>query len=284
MYMDEQHTQSLMALDQWLERNWQTAPKDYQWLLVQTFATRAARRQWISQWPDVTRGLVFDFGCGPGLISQEIAILKQCQVIGYDRDPEVLSLAQNVNHLFGREDQVRFRLGNILNDRGTRQGDVALCRFVAQYVDDLTVFYEHLQSFIKPQGYIVIEDVDDGYLIEYPTPPQSWQSLIDKFRLYQNQSGGDRFVGRKLAGAGMASGLELVSMSLEPSVYAGIMRAEDLSVQFDIERLEQAVPLMIQQKFVTEHEWFTAKSDYRASFPHHTYVSSASVRLIFRVP
>lgn len=282
--MEEPSVASLAGLDQWLARTWTSAPTDYQWLLLQTLVTAASRRSWIASWPAVERGLILDLGCGPGIVAQEIAALLRCRVVGWDKDHAVLDMAQGINRLFNSDDRVRFRMGDILEDLGTREADAVTARFVAQYIGDLPGFFSTMKSHVKPGGYIALEDVDDGYLIEYPKPPDAWQRAVSAFQRYQSGPEGDRFVGRKLAQAGVESGLQLTQLALNPAVQAGLMEAQDLSVQFDIDRIDRAVPAMIQQHLITEDEWFQARAAYRASFPHYTYVSTATVRLVFRVP
>lgn len=275
---------TLNALDQWLTRSWMQVSEDYRWLVLQTLVTSQSRRSWIESWPALTGSLVFDLGCGPGIVSQEIAVLKACHVIGWDIDPTVLDLAQNINRLFA-DGSVKFRLGDILDDpRDDEQAAAACVRFVAQYAPDLDRFMTSLKRHVSPGGYVAMEDIDDGYLIEYPAPPQSWQEAITAFQRHQSQASGDRQIGRKLAGAGTRAGLTLESLTVNPSVQAGMVNANDLSVQFDIDRIGRAVPDMIRTGLISDDAWYRAVSEYRQSFPHHTFVSTATVRLLFRVP
>ncbi len=282
--MEELQNASLQRLDQWLARSWATVPVEYQWLLLQTLATTASRRAWIMTWPDTMGGTILDWGAGPGIISQEIALLKHCFVVGSDVDPNVLELAQAVSHLFNMERHVRFKKSDILNEPAVEPADGIVSRFVTQYLPDLTQFFKQAQRHLKPGGFLALEDIDDGYLIEHPQPPETWQSAVRAFQRHQAGPGGDRFVGRKLAQAGVESGLELLSAAVNPSVYAGEMNAQDLSVQFDIDRINRALPEMIRQGLITESEWYRAQQDYRASFPTFSYVSSSTVRLLFRRP
>lgn len=283
--MDNPNISSLSGLDQWLSRSWTSAPEEYQWLLLQTLATAPSRRAWIESWPTVVDGLVLDLGCGPGIISQEIAALKTCRVVGYDRDPNVLDLAQNINRLFDNQGRVKFRLGDIVEENGAdHEADAVCLRFVAQYANNLKDFLGHVANHVAPGGYLAIEDIDDGYLVEHPDPPPSWQRAIAAFQAFQSGPAGDRHVGRKMAQAGVENGLTLESISLNPSVHAGPLNYDDLSVQFDVDRIDRAVPAMIRQGLLSEKDWYEARAHYRASFPHFTYVSTATVRLLFRVP
>lgn len=282
--MEELQNASLQRLDQWLARSWSTVPVDYQWLLLQTLATTASRRAWIMSWPDATGGTILDWGSGPGIISQEIALLKNCLVVGTDVDPNVLELAQAVSHLFNMERFVRFKKADILNDAVTEPADGIVSRFVTQYLPEAHRFFKQSRDHLKPGGFLALEDIDDGYLIEHPAPPDTWQNAVRAFQQSQAGPGGDRFIGRKLAHVGVESGLELVNMTVNPSVFAGEMNAQDLSVQFDIDRINRALPAMIRQDLITESEWYRAQQDYRASFPKFAFVSSATIRLLFRRP
>jgi len=282
--MEEMTVSSLSVLDQWLNRSLATMPVDYQWLLLQTVATAASRRNWIESWPDVPGGLIIDMGCGPGVVAQEIALLKSCQVLGCDRDTAVLELAQNINRLFNQDDRVKFRMLDILQETGNHTADGLVSRFVAQYIADLPQFFQKLQTHVKPGGYIAIEDVDDGYLVEYPAPPTAWLRVIGAFQEHQKNPGGDRFVGRRLAEFGGQSGLNMLNITVVPSVYAGWMESQNISVQWDIDRIDRAMPQIIRQGLLREEDWLQAKALYRASFPHFTYMTSATVRILFQVP
>jgi SAM-dependent methyltransferase len=275
---------TLSALDQWLNRSWMQVPEDYRWLVLQTLATAQSRRAWIASWPSVPGQLVLDLGCGPGLVAQEIASLKACRVIGSDIDPNVLDLAQSINRLFA-DGTVKFRLGDILDEPKSDERAAAACvRFVAQYTPDLDRFMAGVKNRVAPGGYIAIEDIDDGYLIEYPAAPESWQAAVTAFQQHQSGEAGDRQVGRKLAGAGVRAGLTLEALEISPSAQAGLVSPDDLSVQFDIDRIGRAVPDMIREHLITEEGWYGAVSEYRQSFPHYSFVSAATVRLLFRVP
>ena len=282
--MEELQNASLQRLDQWLARSWSTVPMEYQWLLLQTLATTASRRAWIMTWPDAAGGTILDWGSGPGIISQEIALLKRCLVVGSDLDPNVLELAQAVSHLFDMERQVRFKKADILSDAASEPAEGIVSRFVTQYLPDLNQFFAQARAHLKPGGFLALEDIDDGYLIEHPAPPEAWQNAVQAFQRYQAGPGGDRFVGRKLAHAGVQNGFELASVVLNPSVFAGEMNAQDLSVQFDIDRINRALPEMIRQGLITESDWYRAQQEYRSSFPKFTFVSSSTIRLLFRRP
>lgn len=277
------HT-SLSLLDEWLLHHWTSTPDEYHWLVLQTIATATSRRQWIETWPAVNDGLFFDLGTGPGITALEIATLKSCRVIGYDKDARVLDLAQSIQRLFAEQDQVRFRLGDILDDFHDEPADGVCVRFVAQYAENLVGFLSRVKQRVKPGGYIAIEDIDDGYLVEYPEPPNAWKNAISAFQRFQSGRLGDRYVGRKLAEAGLQAGLIVADLSVNPSVQAGITNRDDISVEFDINRLEQSLPAMIQAGLITETEWYDARAQYRASFPHYTFISNATIRLLLRLP
>lgn len=260
------------------------ASPDYQWLLLQTWATSESRRQWIRSWPVNAGSQVIDLGCGPGVIAQEIAALTQSQVLGLDIDSGALDLAQGLNRLLNREDQVRFRRQNLMESEGQPIGDLTVARFVAQHMPDLGTFMRRAASHVRPQGLLAIEDTDDGLVIEYPDPPPAWQSAVKAFQAHQTGPSGDREVGRKLAQAGIECGLILESVTLNPTVYAGTLERSDLTVQFDIDRIERSLPALIDKGLLDQDTWLDAKAQYRASFPHFSFVSSSTVRVLFRVP
>ncbi len=275
---------SLTWLDQWLAKSWPNASPEYQWLLLQTWATSESRRQWIRSWPVKTGSQIIDLGCGPGVIAQEIAVLTQSQVLGLDIDNGALDLAQSLNRLLNHEGQVRFRHQNLMESEGQSIADLAVARFVAQHMPDLGTFMQKAASHVRPQGLLAIEDTDDGLVIEYPDPPEAWQSAFRAFQAHQTGPSGDRQVGRKLAQAGVDLGLTLESVAVNPSVYAGTLERNDLTVQFDIDRIERHLPALIDKGLLDKDTWLDAKAQYRASFPHFSFVSSSTVRVLFRLP
>jgi SAM-dependent methyltransferase len=282
--MENVTDESLLRLDQWLMRSWDRTAPAYRWLFLQTLATTASRRRWIESWPPVVDGPVVDVGCGPGIVCHEIATLKSCRAIGFDRDPVVLDLARNLHRLLRLSDRVEFHESDVLVRDGTGGAAAACARFVAQYAPSLDLFFARIKSHVRSGGYVAIEDIDDGYLVEHPQPPLAWQHAVDAFREYQSGGEGDRYVGRKLADAGRRAGLEIDSIALNPSVQAAWTTWDDLSVQFDIERMRQALPLMMARRLITAGEWRTAEHAYQSSFPHFSYVSTSTVRILFRVP
>lgn len=260
------------------------ASPDHQWLLLQTLATKDSRRQWIGSWPVDQGAFMVDLGCGPGIMAQEMALLKAAQVQGIDLDREALDMAQRLNHLLNRDPQVRFRQVDLRETPGARNADLAVSRFVAQHMPDLAAFMRQAVSYVRPGGLLAIEDTDDGFVIEHPEPPALWQSAVKAFQIYQTGPHGDRYVGRKLAQAGIEAGLVLESIELNPAVYAGVLERQDLTVQFDIDRIERNLPAMMREGLIDERQWLQAKAEYRDSFPHFSFVSSATVRVLFRVP
>lgn len=275
---------SLEALDQWLATQLAQIPSSYQWLFIQTLATTASRRSWLESLPIDRNALIIDLGSGPGIMAQEISLIKHCRVLGIDHDAQLLALAQVLNRVMEGHNRVDFHEADLLAREGHRNGDGVVSRFVTQYLPDLKAFFSQARTHLKSGGFVAVEDVDDGYLIEYPKPPDVWQRMIETFQTYQQGPRGDRHVGRKLAEAGVQAGLNLISTTLAPGVHAGWMTSTDLSVQFDIARIEQAIPDMRIAGLISDDAWHIAKSAYEDSFPHFTYVSSATVRLLFRVP
>ncbi len=181
-------------------------------------------------------------------------------------------------------DLATLRFGGFDFSTASEPAEGIVSRFVTQYLPDLNQFFAQARAHLKPGGFLALEDIDDGYLIEHPAPPEAWQNAVQAFQRYQAGPGGDRFVGRKLAHAGVQNGFELASVVLNPSVFAGEMNAQDLSVQFDIDRINRALPEMIRQGLITESDWYRAQQEYRSSFPKFTFVSSSTIRLLFRRP
>ncbi|MCY0879433.1 MAG: methyltransferase domain-containing protein [Firmicutes bacterium] len=274
---------SLTAIDAWGDSAWARIPPRYHWLLLQTIATREERRAWIQEWPLAPDALVIDVGTGLGIMAHEIAALHGCRVMGIDRDAAALAIAHDLNRHCSAS-QVTFQLADIYAPLPAWTADLAVARFVAQHVPDIHALFSRLGAWVRPGGLVAAEDVDDAYLVEYPSPPPTWQQAVQAFQRYQSGARGDRLVGRKLAQAGLEAGLTLEQVTLNPRVAVRTLTPQDPAVEFDISRIREALPAMVAQGLLTEDAWAQAERDYRAALPRLVYLSTATVRVLFRRP
>ncbi|AEJ38562.1 Methyltransferase type 11 [Sulfobacillus acidophilus TPY] len=273
---------SFEQLDQWLVKELQAFETAEDWLLLQTLVTRDTRRQWLGGLPWTSRDRVMDFGCGSGIVAWELAALKGCQVIGLDQDETALRRARRLVADLPIHPSPRFIPGDVLHPPFVEKLTGGFSRFVLQYVPDPKGLLGLWARQLEKGSYLAIEDIDDGFIVEYPEPPAAWQRIVDAFRQYQAGPGGDRLIGRKLAVWGKAAGLTVITLDIAPNVYSGPLQPEDTTVQFDILRIRQALPTMVSQGLLAPEDFQRGVDAYLASLPHDTFISVSTVRILFR--
>ena len=78
--------------------------------------------------------------------------------------------------------------------------DVVFCRFVFQHLDDPASAAAEIFRVLRPGGLACVVDVDDGLSVSEPPPSAAFTRLAAALRAAQGGYGGDRHIGRRLAG------------------------------------------------------------------------------------
>jgi ubiquinone/menaquinone biosynthesis C-methylase UbiE len=174
------------------------------------------RRQYA--WRDWTRGLslcpiakgqnVLDLGCGPGDLSAELSA-RGLSVTGIDSNSELLTGARE------RCPQCRFENQNLNGLHLTPASyDGIWCSFTAAYFVDFEKTFSHWSSFLKPQAWVGIVDIDD--LLGHEPLSEKTKRLINSF--YEDALRGGRYdfrVGRKMESVLKHHGFEVISVRLQ---------------------------------------------------------------------
>ena len=183
------------------------APPDRRWLLVQTLATGASRRALQGSLPVPAGGRVRDIGCGYGASSLELAALRPVTVIGLDRDREVLEVARaaaataSARHALAAGSAVGFLAADAYElPVPDASVDVVFSRFVFQHLAEPGTAAAEILRVLRPGGLACVVDVDDGLSISEPPPSPAFTRLAAALRAAQTGYGGDRHIGRRLAG------------------------------------------------------------------------------------
>ena len=208
------------------------------------------RRQALAAWPMEElwlkgRGLsdgmqVLDIGCGPGFVSEKLALMNPTGVTtGLEPDPELARLA---GERFEANPALSLHHGSLARNRlPERYFDFAYARFVAQHLASPQHALSQVFRLLKPGGQVTLVDADDGLTLVHPEPPE----LLEVLRLseaIQADSGGDRRVGRKLPALLTEAGFTGVGFDVLPltSLQLGRRTLFELAWSFRLHRIEKA--------------------------------------------
>jgi SAM-dependent methyltransferase len=230
------------------------------------------RLQVLAAWPKeelwlkgrgLTDGMhILDVGCGPGFVSEKLARLNPSGVtIGLEPDPELARLA---GRRFDANPGLSLHQGSLAhNDLPESYFDFAYARFVAQHLASPQEEMRHVFRLLKPGAQVVLADADDGLTLVHPEPPE----LLEVMRLSetnQAESGGDRWIGRKLPALLTQAGFTDVGFDVLPftSHQLGRRAFFDLAWSFRLRRIEQAAgadnKLLVDKvrDFFTSQDWY----------------------------
>ena len=142
---------------------------------------------------------VLDLGCGPGIISTEIAkLVPNGHVHGLDASPELLAVANTVARQ-GKHENVSFEHGSAYEiPTSTEKFDFAYARFLYQHLEKPERATEQIYEALAPNARFCVVDIDDAWLMLHPEPP-SFRDFLDMAQKGQAARGGNRRVGRRLA-------------------------------------------------------------------------------------
>lgn len=108
------------------------------------------------------RGRYLDVGCGPGILTQEVAVRRpDAEITGIDISPEMIKLADNelATELSGR---IRFKTADAcntetMNDLGTF--DLIFSTFTMHHWNEPALPLRNLFAILNPGGFLYIYDL-----------------------------------------------------------------------------------------------------------------------------
>lgn len=239
------------------------------WLLLQTMATGVPRRALYGAMGLQPRWRLLDVGTGFGPVAVEAAGAYGCQVVGLDIDGAVLGRAAAlVGDLQGE--------GWLASPGGRPGGDpatVALAagdavrlpfadgvfdavatRFLLQHLVVPAAAVAELVRVVRPGGLVCVVDADDGLSLTWPEPPEPVRRLQDAFVAAQQARGGDRSVGRKVAGILDAAGVEVTAVLVLPQAAYGVSPPTGLAQRLLHHRLSAGADDMVDRGLLTRDE------------------------------
>jgi SAM-dependent methyltransferase len=232
------------------------AGPDRKWLLVQTLATAGSRRALLSslQLPTGTR--VLDIGCGFGASTLELATLGADLVVGVDLDRPPLETGRDVARALGLGGTAEFVEADAYRlPFPGRSVDAVFCRFVFQHLADPGAAAEEIRRVLRTGGLACVVDVDDGMSISEPPPSPTYERLAGALRASQGSAGGDRHIGRHLAGILDRCGLSPRNVLVLPQAAYRAGRPTDPERALLLDRLKAARAGIVERGITTEAEF-----------------------------
>ena len=162
---------------------------------------------------------VLDLGSGSGNVARLAAELvgPDGQVVGIERDPEAVKLAQRHTDA----GNVEFRVGDVQTLEGIEDGfDAVIGRLIIMYTPDPVAAIRQAATRVQPGGLVCLHEADLEYLWASPQPPL-WSQVRGWFLDALEKAGIETRMGPRLHAAFRAAGLPGPRMLVESSAGGG---------------------------------------------------------------
>jgi len=149
---------------------------------------------------------VLDVGCGPGILTAEIARrVNPGAVVGMDANPEMIRAAERANPP-GSIPNLVFYTGDIRESGWDGEFDLVNAARVLQWIPDPGVAMERMARAAAPGGLVVAVDFDHTQA-EWSAPPKVWTRFYAAFLAWRAAGGLDNAIARRLPELSLAAGL-----------------------------------------------------------------------------
>ena len=262
-------------------------PPDRRWLLAQTLATTQSRRALQQSLAIAPGSRILDVGCGYGASCLELAALRPVSVTGVDIDPSLLEAASTaLSAALSRQaldpaSTVSFQTGDAYElpfDDGSM--DVVFSRFVFQHLESPGLGASEVERVLRPGGLACVVDVDDALSISEPPPSGAYLRLAAALRESQTGAGGDRHIGRRLAGLLDFHGLAPTAVLVLPQAGYHTPAPDDPARRLLIERLQAAREGIIAGGHMTESDFDADLAEVAAELPGPTCEIEAHLAVV----
>ena len=232
------------------------------WLLVQTLATATSRRAVLSSLGVRPGWRVLDVGTGFGPGVHELAGAAGARVVGTDLDLGKLAAAEDIRRELAAAGWPpgpgagAFVGGDVhALPYGDAAFDAAVVRFLYEYLPDPDAATAELARVVRPGGLACVMDVDDGLSLACPPESMVLERLRAAFTEMQESAGGDRRIGRRLAGILDAGGFEITAVLVVPQASYGPSSPDDPGRRFLVERFATAREQVVGGGFLDGEEF-----------------------------
>ena len=177
---------------------------------------------------------VLDCGCGPGIITCDIADrIPNGRVVGIDADESQVALASQNAKVRGARN-VEFHLASVYDlPLPSDSFDAVFSHAVLEHLRDPNKAAEEFHRLVKPGGILGVCSPDWGGFLLAP-PSNQLTAAINAYKDLQIANGGDVYVGRKYSSLMERIGFEDIAMQARYEVYESLkFIGEYLAVQLE---------------------------------------------------
>ncbi len=218
-----------------------------------------------------SQGKILEVGSAQGIRTRLMAEnFLQSEIIGIDRSPELLEIAQAQNRDLKN---LSFQQADLYElPFADNSFDFIYARLVFMHLTDPIKALQSLKRVLRPKGRLLIEDADRDCMFFEPAPA-SFDNFWKKVQEGQRRLGGDPNVGRKLAPYLKQLNFQKVKIETQPIVGGGE------EIEFLVRTLLPSLNIYLEPQDRSDGETaindlLKMSEDRRASFYHFWFVVS----------
>lgn len=201
---------------------------------------------------DLSDKKVCEFGCGLGIVINELADKYRCsEFTGIEISEDHFNQAMQINE---RNSNVSLiNRDAILSGLEDDTFDITYCRYFLEHVSDPVAMVKEMKRITKPGGRIVCQENDLYNVILYPSM-DGFDELRLAFCNLQAQMGGDPFIGRRLYEIFHKSELGSIKLSYAPEIFT--QEDEEFTIWLEnmLSILKVAEELIINEGLATKNK------------------------------
>ncbi|KYK20895.1 ubiquinone/menaquinone biosynthesis protein [Thermoplasmatales archaeon SG8-52-4] len=148
--------------------------------------------------------IILDVGCGPGMVTRDIAHLTKGKVIAFDGSEDMIKVAKDILKMYKN---VEFRIGEAENlPFDDNMFDIVTCNLLLMWANNPQKVVKEMARVTKPGGIVLASlEPDYGGKLHWPENPKVDPIFAGKAI---KAKGGDPHIGRKLRFLFVRAGLK----------------------------------------------------------------------------